>query len=66
MSKLTRRQLAAAIIAVPALAQIATPPTPRYEEDPVKATEAGNRATREQLAKFQLPMSTEPSFVFKP
>jgi hypothetical protein len=70
MLKLTRRQAAAAISAsVTALAQ-AQPPasTPRLPANPGEELQAAMSLLRdnaEQLARFPLPMSTEPAVRFK-
>jgi hypothetical protein len=64
--KLTRRDLAAAALAAPAaLAQ--APPAPAKDSPAQLLAEAREqrRRTQETLAKYKLPMSTEPAFVFK-
>ncbi|MSV28959.1 MAG: hypothetical protein EXQ52_09475 [Bryobacterales bacterium] len=61
--KLTRRKLAAAIL-VPAAVTAA-----QTAEDPgelLKAAKEAKRRNGADLAKFQVPMATEPAFVFKP
>ena len=52
--KLTRRELATTAV-LTALA----PAAPAQEPDPLKAA-------ADALGKFEIPMATEPAFVFKP
>jgi hypothetical protein len=59
-TKLTRRELAALVAAAPALAQSGAP------EGELEAALERRRRDAEELAKQQVPMSTEPAFVFKP
>jgi hypothetical protein len=62
-AKLTRRELAAALAAaLPAAAQTPAAPAP---EDFDAISRAQIKQNSEQLAKTVLPMSVEPSFVFK-
>jgi hypothetical protein len=64
--KLTRRQVAAAALSVPALlAQTPAPPLPQNAEEELKAARDQNRQISEALAKFPLPMATEPATHFK-
>jgi hypothetical protein len=62
--KLNRRELvkaaAGSALAVRALAQ-----NPAPETDLTKAARDANRGRSETLAKFEVPMSTEPAFQFK-
>jgi hypothetical protein len=58
--KLNRREL----IAAAALAS-RTQPCPAQEADPIQAARDANRGRSETLAKFEVPMSTEPAFQFK-
>ena len=58
--KLTRRQLASVVMAVPALAQNSPP------EDDLKAALKGRQEDSQELAKREVLMSTEPAFTFKP
>ena len=58
--KLTRRELPAALVA-PAAALAQAP----ANED-LKAAREQTRRTGETLAKFEVPMATEPAFQFKP
>jgi hypothetical protein len=60
--KLTRRKLAAALLAPAAAAPAQTPPAPR---DEVEAARARLKSNGEALAKVELPMSTEPAFRFE-
>jgi len=62
---LTRRQLAAALSATAALAQTPAPPLPQNADEELKAARDQNRQISEALAKFPLPMATEPATHFK-
>ncbi len=61
--KLNRRQLMKAAASASALAARAQQPAP--EADPTKAARDANQRNSETLAKFEVPMSTEPAFQFK-
>ena len=61
--KLTRRDLAAALLAPAAAAQ--TPSPPQTPADPVQAGRDRIKANGEILAKVDIPMTTEPAFQFK-
>ena len=61
--KLTRRQLAAAIAAVPAARLPAQ--APATDDDLPKRARDQVRRNAAELAKHQLPMATEPAFVFR-
>jgi hypothetical protein len=68
--KFTRREIAAALSTSAALlAQAPSPPPPQNAplspDDELKAARESNRQNSEQLAKFPLPMSTEPAVHFK-
>ncbi len=69
--KLTRRQLAAAVsasavlLAQPATAQPPAAPLPQNPDEELKAARDQNRQSAEQLAKFSLPMATEPAVHFQ-
>jgi hypothetical protein len=67
--KLTRREIAAALSASAVLlGQTPAPPVqqnPLTADDELKAARESNRQNSEQLAKFPLPMSTEPAVRFK-
>jgi hypothetical protein len=66
--KFTRREIATALSASAALlAQTPSlpPPIPQTPDDELKAARESNRQNSEQLAKFPLPMSTEPAARFK-
>jgi hypothetical protein len=66
--KLSRRGMLA-LAGVSALGQAVaqTPaPQPETKPDPLTAAREENRQAAETLAKFQIPMSTEPAFVFRP
>ena len=63
--KLTRRQLAVALSAPVLLAQPPAPPLPQTAEQELLAARDQNRQISEQLAKFPIPMATEPATHFK-
>jgi len=64
--KFTRREIATALSTSAALlAQTPSPPLPQNPDDELKAARESNRQNSEQLAKFPLPMSTEPAAHFK-
>jgi len=64
--KFTRRQIATALSASAVLAaQTPPPPLPQNPDDELKAARDSIRQNSEQLAKFPLPMSTEPAVHFK-
>ena len=58
-----RRDLAAALLGAPLLAQN-TPPKPTTEEE-LKAAQDRLRIAGEALAKVEVPMAKEPAFVFR-
>ena len=70
---ISRRQVSAALLGVPALAQ--TPPVsnakpqtvskPGTDEDLRAQASRQVRSTAEQLRKFPIPIETEPAFRFK-
>jgi len=62
--KLTRRELAAAL-SVPALLAQAPAPPPLNADEELKAVRDQNRQISEALARFPLPMATEPAAHFK-
>jgi len=62
-SKMTRRQLAGAMLATAAAAQ--GPPSPPMSSGAeLDAARQQNQRTGEALAKLELPMDTEPAFHF--
>lgn len=62
-SRMTRRQLAGAVLASVAAAQ--TPPaTPANPADELQAAREQNQRTGDALAKVNVPMDTEPAFHF--
>jgi hypothetical protein len=68
--KLTRREIATVLsTSAVLLAQAPAPPLPQNPplspDDELKAARDSNRQNSEQLAKFPLPMSTEPATRFK-
>ena len=51
----------------PAIAQNPAPqPPPDAKPDPLAVARDENRRSAETLAKFAVPMSTEPAFIFRP
>jgi hypothetical protein len=60
--KLSRRSLLA--LTGVALAQT-TPPPPATPADRLEKARADNLKSAEKLTQFQIPMSTEPAFVFR-
>ena len=65
--KLSRRAFGR-LVAASSLAARASggPPQAAPAEDELRAANERRLATAQALAKFELPMTTEPSFVFKP
>jgi hypothetical protein len=61
--KLTRRQLAAAVVSATAMAQ--TRPAPANASDELQAARDRLKASSQALAQLQIPMATEPAFQFK-
>lgn len=61
-TRVTRRQLGAALVAAPVAAQ--TPPAKPVNELEAARTQA--RQSSEALRKFQVPQLLEPSFAFRP
>jgi hypothetical protein len=65
-TKLTRRELAAVIsTSAVLLAQTPTSPLPSNPDEELKAVRETLRLNSEQLAKVELPMSTEPAVHFR-
>jgi hypothetical protein len=63
-TKFSRRQLAVSLVAAaPALAQNPAPVPP---SDPLAKAHEALQKNGEILSKFEIPISTEPSFIFKP
>jgi hypothetical protein len=60
--KVTRRKLAAVLLAPAAAAQAQTPSA---SPDEVEAARARLKTNAEALTKVELPMSTEPAFRFE-
>lgn len=58
--KLTRRELACAILPAAALAQ-----TQPAAQDPLAEAKARVKGTADALAKIEIHMSTEPAFQFR-
>lgn len=66
-SKLTRRQLGAILAASAAPALVRAQASERQSPEELLATaKAEARNNADALAKFQLPMATEPAFRFEP
>jgi hypothetical protein len=67
-NKLSRRQLAAAVVAAaPVLAQTGTAQRPALPGDDLNASAREQvKRTSETLAKTAVPMLLEPSFAFRP
>jgi hypothetical protein len=64
--KFTRREIATALSASAVLrAQTPVGPLPQNAEEELKAARDSLRQNSEQLAKFPLPMPTEPAVRFK-
>jgi hypothetical protein len=59
--QLTRRKLAATLLAPAAAAQAQTPPPPANE---LEAARARLKTNADALAKIDVPMSTEPAVSF--
>jgi hypothetical protein len=65
-TKFTRRQLALAVsTSAIVLAQTPVPPLPSNADEELKAVRDTLRQNSEQLAKVELPMSTEPAVHFR-
>ena len=65
--KLTRRELAAGVVAGPALlGAVAASPARAAEKDPLAAARKQLGETCRKLARFKLSMSAQPAFIFKP
>jgi hypothetical protein len=65
-TKFTRRQLAAALsTSAVLLAQAPAPPLPSNPDEELKAVKESIQQNLQQLAKFDLPMSTEPAVHFR-
>jgi len=74
-SRLTRRQLSALLITVPAAAQVtskippqgapAPPPAPATPEERARKAVTDVRDVSDRLSKIEVPMSLEPAFAFR-
>ena len=64
-TKLTRRQLAAALSTSAVLLAQAPAPLPSNPDEELKAAKDTIQQNSGQLAKFDLPMATEPAIHFK-
>jgi hypothetical protein len=63
-TNITRRHLAGLLSAAPLLAQAPPAPPPAADDATIARNLIKNNI--EQIRKFDLPVATEPSFVFKP
>lgn len=66
IKKMTRRELAGAVLAASAATAAAQtpPPPPASPGDELQAARDQNHRTGEALAKVSIPMDTEPAFHF--
>jgi hypothetical protein len=64
-TKLTRRQLAAALSTSAVLLAQAPAPLPSNPDEEIKAVKDSFQQNMQQLAKFDLPMFVEPAVHFK-
>jgi hypothetical protein len=64
-TKITRRHLAELLTAAPLLAQAPPPQSPAATDDATIARDL-LKTNLDAIRKFDLPMATEPSFIFKP
>jgi hypothetical protein len=64
MKKLTRRNLAGAVLSAAAAARAAGQTQPAAEDD-LKLARERLKATADVLSRREIPMSTEPAFQFK-
>jgi hypothetical protein len=64
-TKFTRRELAAALSTSAVLLAQAPTPLPSNPDEELKAVKDTLQQNFQQLAKFDLPMSTEPAVHFK-
>jgi hypothetical protein len=63
--RITRRALAAAVSASAALLAQQPPPLPQNPEEELKAVRDQMQQASQALAKFDVPISTEPAVHFK-
>jgi len=63
-ARLTRRELAGAIMATAAAAQTPPPSQPSTAAEELQAAQEQNRRTAATLAKAEIAMDTEPAFHF--
>ena len=64
-TKITRRRLMAASITAGAGAAVAGAQTAPTQTDVAQATREQNQRASDVLAKFEIPLATEPAFQFK-
>jgi hypothetical protein len=62
---MTRRELAAVLVAAPVAAQTASDPPPAQPSDPLSGARDDLQKASAQLAKAKLDIVTEPAFRFK-
>ena len=62
--KISRRELGAVAVAA-VVAPSAEPQTPAPQPDLAQSVRDANRRNAETLAKFEIPIATEPAFEFK-
>ena len=65
-TKLSRRGFGKLLAASPLAAAAAAPPQTLTREEELRAANERRVATSQALAKFNLPMATEPAFTFRP
>jgi hypothetical protein len=63
--KLTRRELAIAAAGAAAIASQAESAAQTAPDDAMKTVRATNERNSDLLAKFEIPIATEPAFQFK-
>ena len=64
--QLTRRKLAAAVLAPAAAAALPQQPRPAAPSDPLAAARANLKRNAARLAAVEVPMFAEPAFQFRP
>lgn len=62
---MTRRELAALLVAAPAVAQTTSVPQPAEPSDPQSAAKDDLRQAADKLAGAKLDIATEPAFRFR-
>lgn len=64
--QLSRRSFGRLLAVSPLAAAPASPQAPLSRDDELRAANQRRLAASQALAKFELPMATEPAFVFHP